>query len=214
MVPNAESSIVEWLVSRVYFIAAGFDDPTGWTRLHVCLAAVNEQYHTGGNYLFYMATSPDFFLDVARRVGDEGLLKQDDGQWRRIIFEKPFGRDLASDARAEPPTDHRSCGGDQVFRIDHYLGKETVQIILVFRFANGIFEPIWNRRHIDHVQITVAETVGVERRGGFTITPARSATWRRISLQFWRSPPWSRPVRSPAVALHNEQVKVWRRCRR
>ncbi len=166
VVQHADATIVEWLVSRVHFVCAGFDDPEGWKHLHAVLAAVDAQYHTGGNYLFYMATSPDFFLDVARRVGEEGLLKQDNGQWRRIIFEKPFGRDLAS-ARELNHQLSTFMREDQVFRIDHYLGKETVQNILVFRFANGIFEPIWNRRYIDHVQITVSETVGVERRGGY-----------------------------------------------
>jgi len=208
VVPHAESSIVEWLVSRVHFIAAGFDDPTGWMRLHECLAAVNEQYHTAGNYLFYMATSPDFFLDVARRVGDEGLLKQDDGQWRRIIFEKPFGRDLAS-ARELNHQLTTFMREDQVFRIDHYLGKETVQNILVFRFANGIFEPIWNRRYIDHVQITVAETVGVERRGGYyDHTGALRDMAPNHLFQLLALTAMEPPSSFSATALHNEQVKV------
>jgi len=208
VVPHAEGSLVEWLVSRVYFIAAGFDDPTGWTRLHECLAAVDERHHTGGNYLFYMATSPDFFLDVARRVGDEGLLKQDNGQWRRIIFEKPFGRDLAS-ARELNHQLSTFMREDQIFRIDHYLGKETVQNILVFRFANGIFEPIWNRRYIDHVQITVAETVGVEKRGGYydhtgaLRDMAPNHVFQLLALTAMEPPSSFSPT-----ALQNEQVKV------
>jgi glucose-6-phosphate 1-dehydrogenase len=207
-VANADSAIVEWLVSRVYFVCTGFDDPTGWTRLHQCLNNVDTQYHTGGNYLFYMATSPDFFLDVAQRVGAEGLLKQDNGQWRRIIFEKPFGRDLAS-ARELNHQLTTFMREDQVFRIDHYLGKETVQNILVFRFANGIFEPIWNRRYIDHVQITVAETVGVERRGGYyDHTGALRDMAPNHLFQLLALTAMEPPSSFSAAALHNEQVKV------
>jgi len=208
VVPHADGTLVEWLVARVHFVCAAFDDAEGWKHLHAVLAALDAEYHTGGNYLFYMATSPDFFLDVARRVGDEGLLKQENGQWRRIIFEKPFGRDLAS-ARELNHQLSTFMREDQVFRIDHYLGKETVQNILVFRFANGIFEPIWNRRYIDHIQITVSETVGVERRGGYyDHTGALRDMAPNHLFQLLALTAMEPPSSFSAAALHNEQVKV------
>jgi glucose-6-phosphate 1-dehydrogenase len=208
VVAHANGEIVEWLVSRVHFVCAAFDDDNGWKHLHAVLAAVDAQYHTGGNYLFYMATSPDFFLDVARRVGNEGLLKQENGQWRRIIFEKPFGHDLAS-ARELNHDLVTFMREDQIYRIDHYLGKETVQNILVFRFANGIFEPIWNRRYIDHVQITVAETVGVERRGGYyDHTGALRDMAPNHLFQLLALTAMEPPSSFSAAALQNEQVKV------
>ncbi|HTP86456.1 MAG TPA: glucose-6-phosphate dehydrogenase [Bryobacteraceae bacterium] len=207
-VQHANGELVEWLVSRVRFVCAAFDDEEGWKHLHGVLAALDAEYHTGGNYLFYMATSPDFFLDVAQRVGHEGLLNQENGQWRRIIFEKPFGRDLVSarDLNHHLATFMRE---DQIYRIDHYLGKETVQNILVFRFANGIFEPIWNRRYIDHVQITVSETVGVERRGGYyDHTGALRDMAPNHLFQLLALTAMEPPSSFSAAALHNEQVKV------
>src|SRR5204863_3987202 len=122
--------------------------------------------HTGGNYLFYLATPPQAFAIVTQRLGDVGLLREADGHWRRVIIEKPFGTDL----RSAQDLNRKLLGvlaESQIYRIDHYLGKETVQNIMVLRFANGMFEPLWNRNHIDHVQITVAETVNVEQRGKF-----------------------------------------------
>src|SRR4051812_4534573 len=118
------------------------------------------------NALFYLATPPTMFPVIVQQLAREGLAEEDDGYWRRIVIEKPFGRDLAS-AKELDEVVHQAFREDQVFRIDHYLGKETVQNILVFRFANGIFEPVWNRNFIDHVQITVAESIGVEGRGRF-----------------------------------------------
>ncbi len=129
---------------------------------------------TGGNVLFYLSTAPDYFGRSRSALAKAGLTKETAGRWRRVVVEKPFGRDLASaqalNAELRSVLDER-----QIYRIDHYLGKETVQNILVFRFANGIFEPIWNRRYVDHVQITVAETLGVERRGGYYDGSGRAA---------------------------------------
>lgn len=120
----------------------------------------------GGNILFYLAIAPQFFGEIVQQLGAAGLLREQGGAWRRVIIEKPFGHDLAS-ARALDQTIHAVVDEHQIYRIDHFLGKETVQNILAVRFANGFFEPIWNRDHVDHVQITVAETVGVEQRGSF-----------------------------------------------
>jgi glucose-6-phosphate 1-dehydrogenase len=125
------------------------------------LQGVDERLGTQGGRFFYAATPPAAYPDIVRRLGEVGLHKG-----AKIVFEKPFGRDLAS-ATELNATMHEVFDESQVFRIDHYLGKETVQNVLAFRFANGMFEPIWNRRYIDHVQITVAESIGIEGRGAF-----------------------------------------------
>jgi len=121
---------------------------------------------TGGNRLYYLATPPSAFAPISRELGRTGLLKEANGAWRRLVVEKPFGTDLVS-AKALNSELLEILDEHQIYRIDHYLGKETVQNILVLRFANGMFEPIWNRNHIDHVQITVKEKLGVGHRGSF-----------------------------------------------
>jgi glucose-6-phosphate 1-dehydrogenase len=157
---------VEWLTSRLSYLAGDFDQPETYERLRAALSAVDEQWGTRGSYLFYLAVPPSQFANIIRRLGDARLTCEDRGAWRRVVIEKPFGHDLDSARRLN--RDIREVIEEtQIYRIDHYLGKETVQNILAFRFANGIFEPIWNRRYIDHVQITVAETVGVESRGAY-----------------------------------------------
>jgi glucose-6-phosphate 1-dehydrogenase len=132
------------------------------------IAKVEQDRGTGGNRLFYLAAPPSIYPALVTRLGAAGFSRprEGGGSWTRIIIEKPFGRDLAS-ARALNQVVTRVFAEDQVYRIDHYLGKETVQNILVFRWANGIFEPLWNRDHVDHVQITVGETIGVETRGSY-----------------------------------------------
>ena len=132
----------------------------------MCLKGSERDRATKGNRLFYLATPPSGFAPIGTHLGESGLAREDNGAWRRIIIEKPFGTDLAS-AEALNQKLLSLLKEDQIFRIDHYLGKETVQNILVLRFANGLFEPIWNRDHIDHVQITVAEGLTVGRRGNY-----------------------------------------------
>jgi glucose-6-phosphate 1-dehydrogenase len=136
-----------------------FVEPMAMKGLVEHLDRVDAHHGTGGGRFFYAATPPAAYPDIVRRLGEVGLHRD-----AKIVFEKPFGRDLAS-ARELNATIHEVFEEHQVFRIDHYLGKETVQNILAFRFANGMFEPIWNRRYIDHVQITVAESIGIEGRG-------------------------------------------------
>jgi glucose-6-phosphate 1-dehydrogenase len=154
-----------WFEERIYYVSGGFDDPEGFKKLKTTLEEVDQKHGTKGNVFFYLATAPDFFGPIVKLVQSQGLTSED-GRWRRVIIEKPFGHDFES-ARALNRELREVLHEHQIYRIDHYLGKETVQNILAFRFANGIFEPIWNRRYIDHVQITVSETVGVEKRGGY-----------------------------------------------
>jgi glucose-6-phosphate 1-dehydrogenase len=163
---SVDGDLREWLLKRVYYVSGEFGDSGLYSRLAQTLAEVDKNHNTHGNYFFYLATSPVFFGKIADCLGAAGLVSEKDGHWRRIVFEKPFGSDLES-AKALNRQVSNDLNEGQIYRIDHYLGKETVQNILVFRFGNGIFEPIWNRRYVDHVQITVAETVGVEQRGGY-----------------------------------------------
>ena len=155
-----------WFVRRLYYVVGDLQDSSAYQKLRDLLAQIDKDHGTRGNYFYYLATAPEFFAPVVQQLGAAGLLHEDNGQWRRVIIEKPFGHDLDS-ARALNQEIRAVLPERQIYRIDHYLGKETVQNILVFRFANGIFEPIWNRRYIDHVQITAAESVGVEGRGGY-----------------------------------------------
>lgn len=150
---------------HIYYLSGDFQDPTTYEQLQELLATVDQECGTHGNYLYYLATAPNFFNDIVWQLGTNGLVREE-SSWRRVIIEKPFGHDFES-ARALNKNISSVLQESQVYRIDHYLGKETVQNILVFRFGNGLFEPVWNHRYIDHVQITVAESVGVEGRGGY-----------------------------------------------
>jgi glucose-6-phosphate 1-dehydrogenase len=154
------------IVDRLHYISGEFDDAHLYVRLREMLASLDERYGTDGNYLFYLAVPPALFGTVALHLASARLTAEHPGTWRRLIVEKPFGRDLES-ARALNAELSTGLDETQIYRIDHYLGKETVQNILAFRFANGIFEPVWNRRYVDHVQMTVAEEVGVEGRGTY-----------------------------------------------
>ncbi len=180
----------EWqsFAKRLFYVAGEFGDAAHYAQLKTKLEEIDKQYETGGNHIFYLATAPDFFGTIAQQLG-EAKLARNSGLARgsglaksaspakgsarsakrpfiRLIVEKPFGRDLES-ARTLNKTLASVFDESQIYRIDHYLGKETVQNLLVFRFANSIFEPLWNRQYIDHIQITNAETIGVEGRGGY-----------------------------------------------
>ena len=161
-----ESGFTEWFSKRLHYLPGDIQDPKTYQQLKQLLEQVDKEHGTGGNYFYYLATAPAFFSEVIRQLGSTGLASEENGAWRRVIIEKPFGRDLDS-ARTLNQEIRKVLDEGQIYRIDHYLGKETVQNILAFRFSNGIFEPIWNRRYIDHVQITVAENLGVEMRGGY-----------------------------------------------
>ncbi|WP_161963687.1 glucose-6-phosphate dehydrogenase [Xanthomonas arboricola] len=157
----------DWLRERMHYLRGDFTDLGAYQALDGVLEKLHKRYGTQGNVLFYLAPAARFFEPVLLNLGEAGLVKQRENQgWRRVIVEKPFGHDLPS-AKHLNATVAKVLHEDQVFRIDHFLGKETVQNILAFRFANGLFEPVWNRDRIDHVQITAAETIGVEGRGRF-----------------------------------------------
>jgi glucose-6-phosphate 1-dehydrogenase len=151
---------------RFYYFAGNFGDDQLYPKIKERLAQIDRDHSTHQNFFYYMATAPSFFGPIVEKLSANGLMEQTNDHWRRVIIEKPFGHDLDS-AKALNQQLLKLADEKQIYRIDHYLGKETVQNIMAFRFANGIFEPIWNRRYIDHVQISVAETVGVEGRGSY-----------------------------------------------
>jgi glucose-6-phosphate 1-dehydrogenase len=156
----------DFVAARITHFAGDLTEPDTYARLHQVHEKTAALYHSGGNTVFYLAVASQLFGTIVEQLGAAGLAQERDGSWRRVIIEKPFGSDLAS-ARALNAQILKVLSESQIYRMDHFLGKETVQNIMVLRFANGIFEPMWNRDHIDHVQITVAETVGVERRARF-----------------------------------------------
>lgn len=161
-----DQSVWERLVARLHYMRIDIHEGAAYERLRERLSELDTRRGTEGNYLFYMAIPPSLFARVTGFLGTAGLLRETGNNWRRVVVEKPFGQDLES-ATALNRELHRHMDEDQIYRIDHYLGKETVQNIMVFRFANGFIEPLWNRHHIDHVQLTVAESVGVEHRGAY-----------------------------------------------
>jgi glucose-6-phosphate 1-dehydrogenase len=161
-----DDAVAKRLLECVTSIEADPNDPGSFDAMRERLEKLEANRSTGGNRLFYLATPPGAFAPISRQLGRTGLLREENGAWRRLVIEKPFGTDLAS-AKALNGELLGIVNEHQIYRIDHYLGKETVQNILVLRFANGMFEPIWNRNHIDHVQITVDEKLGVGHRGSF-----------------------------------------------
>jgi glucose-6-phosphate 1-dehydrogenase len=197
---------------RLRYLSASFDEPAGFRRLKTLLDGLDAEGGTRGNRLFYLATAPDYFPVIAESLGAAGLAQEGDGDepFARIVIEKPFGHDLASahelHARLNAAFRER-----QVYRIDHYLGKETVQNLLVLRFGNAIFEPIWNRRYVDHIQITVAEDLGVGTRGGYY---DRSGALRDIvqnhMLQVLSIVAMEPPARFESREVRDEKVKVLR----
>jgi glucose-6-phosphate 1-dehydrogenase len=199
---------VDWLIRRVHYLAGDFGDPGLFHLLRERLARLDQDFQTGGSCLFYLAVPPSLFCDLVERLGATGLTAEEEGRWRRVIIEKPFGHDLDS-ARALNRQIREILAERQIYRIDHYLGKETVQNIMVFRFANGIFEPIWNRRYVDHVQITVAETVGVEGRGGYyEEAGALRDMVQNHMFQLLALTAMEPPVSFAADAVRDERVKV------
>ncbi len=199
---------LEWFRKRLFYERGDFADANTFAKLRERLNAIDAEQHTEGNYLFYLATAPKFFSQIVQQLGAAALSRQENGRWRRVVIEKPFGHDLDS-AQSLNREIKNVLQENQIYRIDHYLGKETVQNIMVFRFDNAIFEPIWNRRYIDHVQITNAETVGVERRGGYfdTAGTLRDMVPNHV-MQLLSLTAMESPVSFQADAVRNEQAKV------
>ncbi|MEJ7695335.1 MAG: glucose-6-phosphate dehydrogenase [Candidatus Limnocylindrales bacterium] len=199
---------------RICYHRLDFADPTGFDRLAERLDDLDLQQGTHGNRLFYLATQPSQFAEIVGQLGRVGLdHERHDGGWRRIVIEKPFGHDLESAKKLNREVG-RVFRESQVYRIDHYLGKETVRNLLVFRFGNGIFEPLWNRRYVDHVQITVAESIGIESRGAFyEQTGASRDVVQNHLLQLVSLVAMEPPATFEADALRDEKVKVLRAIR-
>ena len=196
-------------MKKVRYHAMNFDDHEGYKKLQEMLEGIDKELGTGGNRLFYLSTAPEYFADIIHQLGDHKMAKPEKGKVH-VIIEKPFGHDLAS-AKELNDDVNRVFDEGQIFRIDHYLGKETVQNILVFRFGNGIFEPLWNRNYIDHVQITAAEEIGIEGRGPFyeKAGALRDVLQNHVMelLSFVCMEP---PISFEADALRREKLKVWK----
>jgi glucose-6-phosphate 1-dehydrogenase len=207
-----ESAVWDSFAEGLFFQQADFSDVECYKRLGELLEKVEKERGTSGNRIFYLATPPTVFSTIADMLGKSGLVTPNaTGEgWTRIVVEKPFGRDLES-AEALNRDLLRTFQEDQIYRIDHYLGKETVQNLLVFRFANGLFEPTWNRRYVDNVQIVVAEELGIERRGGYYETAGalrdmvQSHMFQLLTLTAMEP-----PVALDANGVRDEKVKVLR----
>jgi glucose-6-phosphate 1-dehydrogenase len=196
-------------ISKIHYFPLKFDEPADYAGLKAELERIAQENGIGGRRLFYLATAPEFFAGIVENLGAQGMAQPERGN-AAVVIEKPFGHDLDS-ARALNQHVNAVFHEDQVFRIDHYLGKETVQNILVFRFANGIFEPIWNRNYIDHVQITVAETLGVEGRGPFyeKAGALRDVVQNHV-MELLSLVALEPPSSFEAESVRREKLKVWR----
>jgi glucose-6-phosphate 1-dehydrogenase len=206
-----EPAVAEQFLEKIVYHQGDFADDATFDKLKTRIEGLGHEYGATANVLFYLATQPSAFASVVAQLGRCGLDHEvHNGGWRRIIIEKPFGRDLDSARRL-----NREVGKvfreSQVYRIDHYLGKETVRNLMVFRFGNGIFEPLWNRRYVDHVQITVAESIGVEDRGAFyEETGAARDVVQNHLLQLLSLVAMEPPATFEADALRDEKLKVFR----
>lgn len=206
-----EEAVWQGFSQQLFYHQSNFDDPAGYQRLKEFLAQLDQQFGTRGNRLFYLATQPSYFPVIVKQLKEGGLLYETSdqaSQWSRVIIEKPFGHDYDSAVALQAEL-LRYLSESQIYRIDHYLGKETVQNILVFRFANAIFEPIWNSNHIDHVQISVGEELGVGTRGrlweeqGMLRDIVQNHMMQLLSLMAMEP-----PVSLKAGDIHDEKVKV------
>lgn len=196
------------LSEGMHFVPGEFSDPDAFDALSMAVKGLDESRGTGGNYAFYLSIPPKFFPQVVEQLQRSGLADRREGAWRRVVIEKPFGRDLRTAVELND-TVHRVFPEESIFRIDHYLGKETVQNILALRFANTMFEPIWNRSFVDHVQITMAEDIGIGGRAGYYdgIGAARDVIQNHL-LQLLALTAMEEPTSFSAEAVRAEKAKI------
>src|SRR4051794_11637107 len=197
------------LVEGIRFVAGDFSDDMAFDNLHKTIMDLDAERGTGGNHAFYLSVPPKFFADVVQQLKEHGLSEGPGNAWRRVIIEKPFGHDLASAQELNRMVGEVFSSGS-VFRIDHYLGKETVQNILALRFANTLYEPVWNANYVDHVQITMAEDVGIGGRAGYYdgVGAARDVIQNHL-LQLLARTAREEPVPSAPGALQTEKEKTF-----
>lgn len=212
-----DNSVWAQLASRMHYVGGDVKDASTFAKLRTRIAETDRQYGSHGNHLFFLAIPPSIIELILRQLSTTGLLYPIDSvaaaHWRRVVIEKPFGRDLSSAQRLNRLISEL-VKESQVFRVDHYLGKETVQNILVFRFGNSIFEPIWNRKYIDHVQITAAEEIGIEGRGAFyEETGVIRDIVENHLMQVLALSAMEPPISLKSNDIHDEKAKVFRALR-
>jgi glucose-6-phosphate 1-dehydrogenase len=203
-----EAKLWDWFLERIYYVRGDFQDAAAYQRLSAQIAEADKLHGAQGNHFFYLAVAPRFISPIVRELGAAGLAQEENGRWTRVIVEKPFGHDLDSAKQLNREL-KEILQEKQIYRIDHYLGKETVQNLLIFRFSNSIIEPLWNRNYVDHVQITTAETVGVEHRGGYyeTAGALRDMVPNHL-LQLLTLTAMEPPISFAADELRNKQSDV------
>ena len=207
---SEDSTTAEKFGQHVYYQVFDIGESQDYLALKTRLTTLDHDYHIDGNYLYYLAIPPELFVNVATHLGNVGLQKQtNEHQWKRVILEKPFGRSLASAVQLNQAL-VKIFDENQIYRIDHYLGKETVQNILALRFANGMFEQIWNREHISHIEVTAAENLGVENRGGYyeTAGAMRDMVQNHL-LQVVATIAMDPPDQFEANAIRDEKVAIF-----
>jgi glucose-6-phosphate 1-dehydrogenase len=206
---SIDEDIWKDVARRIYYRKFEFHDSEGYKQLNGFLNQLDKQYNTQGNRIFYLAVAPEYFDLITDELHKESMVTNETS-WQRLIIEKPFGRDLNS-ARKLNTKITKVFGEDNTYRIDHYLGKEMIQNLMVFRFANSIFEPLWNNKYIDNIQISSSETVGVENRGGYyEKSGALKDMVQNHMLQLLTLTAMEAPVNLTSSAIKDEKVKILR----
>ena len=210
--PTAERSDYEGFAERLFYQPIQTREKADYERVKIRLEELDRQFKIGGNYIYYLSTPPSLYGTIPEYLAAYGL-HEENGGWRRLVVEKPFGYDYESSKKLNRELT-RYFGEEQIYRIDHYLGKETVQNLLVTRFANGIFEPLWNRNYIQHVQITSAESIGVGSRGGYyDKSGAMRDMFQNHLMQIVAHVAMEPPISSEADAIRNEKLKLFQSIR-
>lgn len=210
-IKSVEEEVWKAFQNQIFYLRSNFDDDVGYENLGKFLSKLDMQFDTRGNRIYYLATQPKFFTTIVQKLKRHRLLydrSTESNKWSRVIIEKPFGKDLESACKLQKELTKNACE-EQFYRIDHYLGKETVQNLLVFRFANSIFENLWNHRYIDHVQLTVAENIGIGSRGRFYEEQGLTRDiMQNHMMQLFSLIAMEPPANLTPDAIHDEKVKV------